>query len=125
LAGSIPPQFDRVIYDIRDSSSNWLGPKTINRYGRPLDNKGQPKPCFAPLDSQVLGDGIANTTTAPVPGCPTTPVSWVRSGPDGFYSCISPDERSVQLFITGEFRDNSGKIYTQMPVTAAAFRRGI
>ncbi len=90
--GSPGPTFDRVVYDIRSSTSNWLSPRTINRYGRIPGNDGKIDPCSTPVASEVLVDSISDTNINPT--C-TSPA--VLSGAEGFYSCVN--NRVVDLYL--------------------------
>lgn len=100
-AGSAPPEpstYDRVIYDIRSSTSTWLNPRTINRYGRipNIDDipniNGKIDPCSNPQPSEALIDSISDTNINPT--C-TSPA--VRSGAEGFYACVNG--RLVELYL--------------------------
>jgi hypothetical protein len=85
--GSAPPapaEYDRVVYDIRDSGSDWLPPRSINRYGRIPKLDGSIDPCSDPVSSDILVDAI-NDSVSSVPSC-TTPA--VLTGTEGFHSCV-------------------------------------
>jgi len=101
--GSAPPSpstYDRVVYDIRPSTSPWLSPRTIYRYGRIPSIDGTINPCSSPVASAVLVDSISATNINPT-SC-TTPA--VLSGAEGFYACVNG--RLVDLYLRGTTQVN-------------------
>ena len=91
--GLAPATFDRVVYDIRSSTSTWLSPRTINRYGRIPTNDGIIDPCSNPVANEALVDSIIDTPNIN-PTC-TSPA--VLSGTGGFYACVN--DRTVALYL--------------------------
>lgn len=93
--GKAPPSpstYDRVVYDIRSSTSTWLNPRTINRYGRIPRIDGTINPCSSPQASEALIDSISDTNINP-----TCTSLAVRSGAEGFYACVNG--RLVELYL--------------------------
>ena len=83
-AGSPPPSpsdFDQVIYDIRASSSEWLAPRTVMRYGRIHDFNSSFNPCDSPVASDPIADALSDDGTI-TPNC-----SGTLTGGAGFYTC--------------------------------------
>lgn len=98
-AGSPPPQpatYDQVVYDIRPSGKDWLGPNSIYRYGRVPRSDGNIDPCSDPVTSDTLVDAIADQVSA-TPSCPT-PGHLI--GKAGFQVCV--DGTQVDLFMRSE-----------------------
>jgi|GEM_PF-3341007 len=98
-AGVPPPQpatYDQVVYDIRPSGKDWLGPNSIYRYGRVPRSNGNIDPCSDPVASDTLVDAIADRVSAS-PSCPTP---GHRIGKDGFQVCV--DGTQVDLFMRSE-----------------------
>uniref|UniRef100_B8HPZ9 Prepilin-type N-terminal cleavage/methylation domain-containing protein n=1 Tax=Cyanothece sp. (strain PCC 7425 / ATCC 29141) TaxID=395961 RepID=B8HPZ9_CYAP4 len=77
---------DRVVYDVRPNTTTWMGPRTINRYGR-IPNLSNPQvpvdPCSAPQASIVVADGIT-TSGANLGTCNGT----VSGAGGGFLACV-------------------------------------
>jgi len=100
-AGSAPPEpstYDRVVYDIRSSTSTWLSPRTINRYGRIPKVDGTINPCSSPQPSEALVDSISNTNINPTCSLPA-----VLSGAEGFYACVNG--RLLDLYLRSKVTD--------------------
>jgi type II secretory pathway pseudopilin PulG len=91
-AGSTPPTYDRVVYDIRSSIQQWLGPRSINRYGRIPNIDGSIDPCSSPVSNDILIDAISQTMNV----APTCASPGVLSGAEGFYTCVKGAQ--VDLF---------------------------
>jgi prepilin-type N-terminal cleavage/methylation domain-containing protein len=112
-SGSPGPTFDRVVYDIRSSTSTWLSPRTINRYGRIPGNNGTIDPCSNPVASEALVDSISDTNINPT----CTSDAAVKSGAEGFYACVNG--RLVDLYLRSkvtstENYDLSGKGFSRI-----------
>ncbi|NJM65424.1 MAG: prepilin-type N-terminal cleavage/methylation domain-containing protein [Acaryochloris sp. RU_4_1] len=95
-AGAPPPQpttYDLVVYDIRPSSQDWLGPNSIYRYGRIPKTDGTIDPCSDPVASDTLVDAISdqidNSSNCPTPG--------ILMGAEGFQVCVRGSQ--VDLFM--------------------------
>jgi Tfp pilus assembly protein PilW len=85
LAPPTPSDRDLVVYDIRPSSQGWLGPRSVNRYGRiPLSN-GVINPCSSPVASDTLVDAIS-TAMSVTPNCPAP---GLLTGAEGFRACVT------------------------------------
>lgn len=95
LAPPTPTNYDRVVYDIR-SSSTWLGPRVIARHGRIPRSDGTINPCSNPVANDVLVDSISDTPD-PNNGPPST-----CPGAGGFYACVSSSERQVDFYLNSE-----------------------
>jgi Tfp pilus assembly protein PilE len=81
-----PTRFDRIVYDIRPSSSGWLKPQMLARYGRLPAADGTINSCSSPVSSDPIVDALS-TTRSSKPTC-----SGVLSGAGGFYSCVNGRE---------------------------------
>lgn len=95
-AGSPPPQpatYDQVVYDIRPSSQDWLGPNSIYRYGRVPRSDGRIDPCSDPVASDTLVDAIADQ----IHELPSCPAPGVLMGEGGFQVCVNGTQ--VDLFM--------------------------
>ena len=95
-AGFAPPEpteYDRVVYDIRPSGSDWLPPRAIHRYGRIPNLDGSIDPCSNPVLTDTVVDAMADQESASVP-C-TAPA--VQAGSAGFQSCMDGAEVSLYL----------------------------
>lgn len=88
-AGSTPPKFDRVIYDVRPSTSEWLGPRTLMRYGRIKGADGAFDPCESPVSSDPIADALTDDGSQK-PACPG-----IQTGGAGFYACQDADRTSI------------------------------
>lgn len=82
--GSVPVSYDRVVYDLRVSDTDWLSPRSVYRYGRIPKLDGSIDPCSAPISSDVLVDAISDTVST-TPLCNTP---GLLSGAEGFHSCV-------------------------------------
>lgn len=85
---------DRVVYDVRVNTSTWLGPRTINRYGRiPTNNPTLPiDPCSTPSVSEVVVDGVAAN------GANLGTCNGVSSGSGGgFMACVDPQALTYRI----------------------------
>jgi type II secretory pathway pseudopilin PulG len=92
VAPPSPSDVERVVYDIRPSSQGWLGPRSINRYGRVPNSDGSINPCRTPIGSDVLIDAISSTM-AVSPTCS----SGVLAGAEGFQTCVNGAQVDVFL----------------------------
>lgn len=91
-AGNAPPtpnDFDRVIYDVRPSSSEWLGPRTLMRYGRIRARGGSFNPCDSPRASDPIVDALSDNTSQ-TPTC-----AGAVTGGAGFYTCQDRDRTQL------------------------------
>ena len=88
--GRVPAQYDRVIYDIRPSTREWLGPRTLMRYGRVKHADGTFDPCESPIASDPIADALSDDGTQ-VPNCP---IDSLAGGP-GFYACQEDDRTNL------------------------------
>jgi prepilin-type N-terminal cleavage/methylation domain-containing protein len=91
LPPPMPADFDPIVYDIRPSSSGWLQPRMVVRYGRVPSSDGTINPCSSPISSDPMIDALS-TVMKTTPTC-----SGVLSGDGGFYSCVNGKE--VNLFL--------------------------
>lgn len=94
--GSTPAAFDRVVYDIRPSASDWLPPMSIRRYGRLPELDGSVDPCGTPTRSDTLVDAISAQATTQ----PTCAASGQLVGAAGFQACV--DGAQVDLFLESD-----------------------
>lgn len=96
-AGAPPPtpaDFDPIVYDIRPSTSGWLQPRMLTRYGRVPDADGTINPCKSPVSSDPIIDALS-TNMQNMPSC-----SGSLSGDGGFYSCV--EGRQANLFFQSD-----------------------
>lgn len=96
-AGAPPPtpaDFDPIVYDIRPSTSGWLQPRMLTRYGRAPDADGTIDPCKSPVSSDPIIDALS-TNRQNMPTC-----SGMLSGDGGFYSCV--EGRQANLFFQSD-----------------------
>jgi prepilin-type N-terminal cleavage/methylation domain-containing protein len=82
-----PATYDRVVYDIRDSTNGWLPPRSVHRYGRIPKLDGSLDPCSEPVSSDTLVDAIAAQATAPTCSAPGQ-----LTGAAGFHTCVNGAE---------------------------------
>lgn len=125
-ATSPPPEpatYDRVVYYIYpDSSNEWLGPRTIKRYGRNPNIQGTINPCSTPeletfIDS--ISDSDIDPNTSNNPPCPVAPA--VRSGKEGFYACVNG--RDVSLYLRSKVATTQFPAEPPENVSTKAFSR--
>jgi prepilin-type N-terminal cleavage/methylation domain-containing protein len=116
---------DPIVYYLADppSTSVWLGPKVIYRWGPTLlqngnysDGNGNDIAKILPTDkityyNEVLVDQISDTASAEAKiNCDSSynyPLPSVAKRL-GFYACIAPDRKSVKLWISKQ-KNSSGK----------------
>ena len=98
-AGSAPATYDQVVYDIRPSSQDWLGPNSIHRYGRIPQSDGSLDPCSDPVASDTFVDAIADQSDE-TPNCPSP---GIPMGQTGFQVCVNGTQ--VDLFIRSKISD--------------------
>ena len=91
-----PAEFDRVIYDVRPSSDEWLGPRTLMRYGRIKSLDGSFDPCAPPIASDPIADALTDDDDQ-LPNDYCSEVNDVLTGGAGFYTC-QDGERTNLLF---------------------------
>lgn len=138
LTLQIPGVSQRVIYYLQSASSPWLGPNVIYRWGPNFDSNGQytnasnepPAGCssFSACNSQnwsgePLVDQIVNTAPSPTPSCPTDWTINPSSGSTGFYACVDPSGRIVDIRLRGRLTDAYGNSRTPLEVSTKAFAR--
>ena len=100
----------RVIYYVSTPPANsvWRGPRVLYRWGPPLDANGDYSPRASASDpsnwvKQPLLDEIAgNSITL---SCET---GWIASAAAGFGACISPNNKTAQLYIDGNIAQALG-----------------
>jgi Prokaryotic N-terminal methylation motif len=85
LAPPTPSDRDLVVYDVRPSSQEWLGPRSITRYGRIPQSDGSINPCSSPVSSDTLVDAIS-TAMSITPNCPAPSI---LTGAEGFRACVT------------------------------------
>ncbi len=91
-AGAPPPtpaDFDPIVYDIRPSTSGWLQPRMLARYGRVPDADGTINPCKNPVSSDPMIDALS-TNMQTMPTCS----GWLL-GDGGFYSCVEGSQANL------------------------------
>ena len=90
-------EYDRIVYDIRDSSAEWLPPKVISRYGRLRSFSGMIDPCQKPVANDIIADVISATPVGSIP-CPG-----VKSGGGGLQVCT--DSGQVDVVVTSAIQE--------------------
>lgn len=142
LTLQIPGVSQRVIYYIESSSSPWLGPKVISRWGPNLGADGNytvanatnepPVGCSNPTDCnprnwtyEPLVDLIIDKTPASPTTC--TISSWtanpsVNNG-QGFTACVDPNGRIADIRISGKLNDAYNNSRPPLIVSTKAFAR--
>lgn len=140
LTLQIPGVSQRVIYYVESSSSPWLGPKVISRWGPTFGADGNYAPAsiindppvgcstFATCnprswDGNALIDLIADTT-ASATTCPTA--GWTANpsanNGQGFTACVDPSGRVAEIRLRGKLTGAYGSS-TTLPVSTKAFAR--
>ncbi len=89
-------EFDRVVYDVRNSPSTWLAPRAIARYGRIPASDGTINPCSAPVTGDIMADAITDINETPF-------CDGVLTGGAGFHACMKDD--AVNLMVKSAIRD--------------------
>lgn len=90
-------KYDRIVYDIRDSSAEWLPPKVIVRYGRIREWDGKINPCQTPVANDIIADVISDTPIANIP------CSGLKSGSGGLQVCT--DSGKVDVVVTSAIQE--------------------
>jgi len=103
---SNPP---RIVYFINPSTTNWAVPYTIRRYELPSTYSSGIISVPSDADSSVnmLVDGIMPPTTT----LPTCMTNGGLKGANGFYACISDDNRTVDLYLYGKLSNTNSTTY--------------
>lgn len=141
LTLQIPGVSQRVIYYIESSSSPWLGPKVISRWGPIFGANGNYAPASVSNDPPVgcstttacnprswdgnaLVDLIVDSTPTLNPDCSTgwTPNPSVASR-TGFYTCVDPTGRIADIHLRGKLTSAYGNSTTPLEVITKAFAR--
>ena len=102
---------DEIVYFARPSTSTWIGDNTINRAGGNYPNPVT----LSSSDDNVLVDGLIAPAAADLPSCDTG-----LQGNNGFYACISDDNRTVELYLYGKLDDPNEPYFL---VTSKVFAR--
>lgn len=119
LTLQIPGVSQRVIYYLGSSSSPWLGPNVIYRWGPNFNADGTYSNPTTPANwtYQPLVDLIVNSTPNPNNDCPagdsaTTADDWkpnpAVASRTGFYTCIDPSGRIADIHLRGKLVDAYG-----------------
>lgn len=141
LTLQIPGVSQRVIYYIESSTSPWLGPKVISRWGPTFRADGNYEPTSVSNEPPVgcntttacnprswigntLVDLIVDSTPSSNPPCSTkwTPNPDVASR-TGFYTCVDPTGRIADIHLRGKLIDAYGRSRTPLDVSTKAFAR--
>lgn len=125
LTLQIPGVSQRVIYYIASSSStSWLGPNIVYRWGPNFNSDGTYSNPTTPANwtYEPLSDLIVNTATTP-----TCPNNWTlnpSSGITGFYACIDPSGRIADIHLRGKLVDAYGNSLSHpLEVSSKVFAR--
>jgi type II secretory pathway pseudopilin PulG len=111
LSLRIPGIEKPVIYYVQNSVSPWLAPRLIYRWGPPLNQNGNYPSSSTPSSwqSQVLVDLLTDSLPDPNNICQT---GWSANpaveNRDGFYTCVSPGGRSVELHLRARLASTYG-----------------
>lgn len=145
LTLEVPGVSQRVIYYIASSSSPWLGPKVIYRWGPSFLGNGQYSNPSNPSawSGQPLIDLVVDTVDDQNINCPdpdnnpvTTADNWkpnpnVSSGKPGFYACVDPSGKIAEIHLRGQLtdayanpiKDNTGNNVPPLEVRSKVFSR--
>lgn len=143
LTLQIPGVSQRVIYYTESSSSPWLGPKVISRWGPNFGADGNytvadatnepPVGCSSPADCnptnwkyEPLVDLIIDTTPASATTCPGL-TGWTANpsvdNGQGFTACVDPNGRIADIRISGKLTDAYNNSRPPLIVSTKAFAR--
>ena len=101
----------RVLYYVSNPPANsvWKGPKVLYRWGPPLNSNGEyttgawgEQPLIDEISSNTITLNCEGATTA------STTDDWIASSASGFGACISPNNKTAQLYIDGEIAKTLG-----------------
>lgn len=124
----LPGVSQPVIYYVASpqSTSPWLGPRVIYRWGPNFDNKGQYSNPSSPKDWKTaeLVDRIEDSVPNPNPNCAT---GWFPNPPvddrDGFYACVDSTGRIAEIYLRGKLINAYGNSLTPYQVNTKVFAR--
>ncbi len=126
LTLQIPGVSQRVIYYIASSSSPWLGPNVVYRWGPSFNANGTYSNPTDPTSwtGEPLVDLISNETPSSNPNCDTnwTPNPAVASR-TGFYTCVDPSGKIANIHLRGKLVDAYNVNKTAFEVSTKAFAR--
>lgn len=125
LTLQIPGVSQRVIYYIASSSSPWLGPNVVYRWGPNFNADGTYSNPTTPANwtYEPLADLIVNTTPSPTPSCDTNWTLNPSSGSTGFYACVDPSGRIADIHLRGKLTDAYGNSRDPLEVSSKVFAR--
>jgi prepilin-type N-terminal cleavage/methylation domain-containing protein len=128
LTLQIPGVSQRVIYYLASSSSPWLGPNVIYRWGPSFNNNGQyTNASNVPItgnnnpanwQGEPLADLIVNTAPSSTPTCPTNWTLNPSSGVTGFYACVDPNGKIAEVRLRGKLVDAFGNSRAPLEVSS-------
>jgi len=123
LVLEIPTLVQPVVYHIAQpqSSTPWLGPRAIYRWGPGLDNNGNYNSTWT---NEPLVDLIEDEQPSPNPVCSN---HWTPSpnapARKGFYACIDPTRRIAELHLLGKVTKAYGSSAPPYKVSSKVFSR--
>lgn len=125
LTLQIPGVSQPVIYYIASSSSPWLGPNVVYRWGPNFNANGTYSNPTAPANwtYEPLADLIVNTAPSSTPSCPTNWTLNPSSGITGFYACIDPSGKIAEIHLRGKLIDAYGNSRDPLEVSSKVTAR--
>ncbi|MDV2992080.1 MAG: hypothetical protein N4J56_001734 [Chroococcidiopsis sp. SAG 2025] len=126
LSLQIPGVSQRVIYYVASSSSPWIGPKVIYRWGPDYNSNGNYSNPTSPDDwtGKALVDLVEDSTPNTNNYCST---GWGANPPvsnrKGFYTCIDPSGRIAEIHLRGKLIDAYGNSRDPLEVSSKIFPR--
>lgn len=109
LALDLPGVADEIFYYVTEpkSSSPWLGPQVIYRFGPNLNRRGAYTNASDPTRWTVepLVDRIDDTAIAP--SCANGDIPNPPDGVKGFYACVNPTGELVQIYLNSTSADGT------------------
>lgn len=127
LTLQIPGVSQRVIYYyLTSSTSSWLGPNVVYRWGPNFNSDGTYSNPTTPANwtYEPLIDLIVDTAPSSNPNCDTgwTPNPAVANR-TGFYACVDPSGRIADIHLRGKLTDAYGNSRPPLEVSSKVFAR--
>ncbi|PSB46125.1 hypothetical protein C7B80_14555 [Cyanosarcina cf. burmensis CCALA 770] len=124
LTLQIPGVSQRVIYYIASSSSPWLGPNVISRWGPNFNSDGTYSNPTTPANwtYEPLADLIVNEGPASDP-CNGWSLNPPLASIKGFYACVDPSGKIATVNLRGKLIDAYGNSLNPLEVSSKVFAR--
>lgn len=125
LTLQIPGISQRVIYYIASSTSPWLGPNVISRWGPNLNSDGTYSNPTTPANwtYEPLADLIVNEGPASDPCNPGWSLNPPLASIKGFYACVDPSGKIAKVFLRGKLIDAYGNSINPLEVSSKVAAR--